>query len=281
MSLDIVLHYFSALAYLLLAVSIRLSLRKSGGFEQHQRLRHWSLLLILLLHGLAVHSAMLYSDHIRLNWALSVSFTMWLGMIIYWVESNFVSIQAMALPLGIFSAIGCLLPAFFPIDDNSVRIYVESEIFRIHLIISLFAYSVIALATIQAILTAGFDRYLHTPHEFDSKQTLLNRIIEAQPPLLVQERLLFRLIWIGFVLLTLSVLTGSWVSMHVHNQLFPLDHKAIFSTLAWIVFALLLLGRSLWGWRGRTALRWNLLGFFFLVLAYTGSRFVLEMILGR
>ncbi|CAM5203569.1 cytochrome c biogenesis protein CcsA [Oligella ureolytica] len=281
MSLDIVLHYLSALAYLLLAASIWYPLWKNQELEKHKGIRHWTLLLILLLHGGAVHTAMLYSDHIRLNWALSISLTVWIGMIIFWIESNFVSIKALLLPLGITSALGCLLTVFFPITDKSLIIYVSSEIFRVHLIISLFAYSVIALATIQALLTAVLDRHLHTPHDFDSKQKFFNRLIEAQPPLLLQERLLFRLIWIGFALLTLSVITGSWVSMRYYGQLLPYDHKTLFTLLAWLVFAFLLAGRTLWGWRGRIALRWNLLGFFLLMLAYTGSRFVFEMILGR
>ncbi|MDO5666932.1 MAG: cytochrome c biogenesis protein CcsA [Alcaligenaceae bacterium] len=281
MSLDIVLHYLSALAYLLLAASIWYPLWKNQELEQHRGVRHWALLLILLLHGGAVHYAMLYSDHIRLNWALSLSLTIWIGMIIYWIESNFVSIKALLLPLGLSSAVGCLLTAFFPTADSGIKIYVNSEIFRIHLIISLFAYSVIALATIQALVTTAVDRYLHKPHDFDSEQKFLNRLVDAQPPLLLQERLLFRLIWIGFGLLSLSIITGSWVSMRYYDQLLPQDHKTFFTLLAWIVFAFLLAGRTIWGWRGRIALRWNLLGFFLLMLAYTGSRFVFEMILGR
>ena len=281
MSLDIVLHYLSALAYLLLAGSIWYPLWKNQEIEQSNKIHHWTLLLILFLHGGAVHTAMLYNDHIRLNWALSISLTIWIGMIIFWIESNFVSIKALLLPLGTTSALGCLLAVFFPIDDHSLRIQVNSEVFRIHLIISLFAYSVIALATIQALLTAVLDRHLHTPHDFDSKQKFFNHLVEVQPPLLLQERLLFRLIWIGFALLTLSVASGSWVSMRYYDQILPYDHKTFFTLLAWLVFAFLLVGRMLWGWRGRVALRWHLLGFFLLMLAYTGSRFVFEMILGR
>lgn len=281
MSLDIVLHYLSALAYLLLASSIWYPLWKNQVLEKRKGLVHWALFLTLLLHGGAVHYAMLYSDHIRLNWALGLSLTIWIGMIVYWVESNFVSIKTLLLPLGLLSAIGCLLTAFFPATESGAIIEVNSEIFRIHLIISLFAYSVIALATIQALLTTVLDRYLHKPHDFDSKQKFLNRLVDAQPPLLLQERLLFRLIWIGFGLLTLSIITGSWVSIRYYDQLLPHDHKTFFTLLAWIVFAFLLTGRAIWGWRGRIALRWNLLGFFLLMLAYTGSRFVFEMILGR
>jgi ABC-type uncharacterized transport system permease subunit len=59
------------------------------------------------------------------------------------------------------------------------------------------------------------------------------------------------------------------------------DHKTVFVVLSWLIFGLLLAGRMLYGWRGRTALRWTLAGFLMLMLAYPGSRFVLEVVLGR
>ena len=93
--------------------------------------------------------------------------------------------------------------------------------------------------------------------------------------------LLFRLIWIGFAVLTLTVITGAIVSLRLSNQLVPLDHKTIFTLLSWFTFGGLLLGRYVWGWRGRIALRWTLVGFAFLLLSYTGSRFVLDVILQR
>ena len=70
-------------------------------------------------------------------------------------------------------------------------------------------------------------------------------------------------------------------SEEVFGRPFVADHKTVFSVIAWAVFGVLLIGRRLRGWRGRTALRLTLAGFALLLLAYVGSRFVLEVVLGR
>jgi len=92
---------------------------------------------------------------------------------------------------------------------------------------------------------------------------------------------LFRLVGFGFALLTLTVITGVIVSMGLIHRPFPMDHKTVFTLLAWAIFGVLLAGRYTRGWRGRQALRWTLAGFAFVLLAYTGSRFVLDVILQR
>ena len=97
----------------------------------------------------------------------------------------------------------------------------------------------------------------------------------------MQEHLLFVIIWIGFAVLSLAVVSGSIASLKLTGKILPFDHKTVFTLLSWATFGVLLLGRHVWGWRGRVALRWTLTGFGFLILAYTGSRFVLEMILHR
>ena len=60
-----------------------------------------------------------------------------------------------------------------------------------------------------------------------------------------------------------------------------LNHKTIFAILSWGIFAALLGGRKVYGWRGRTAVLWTLSGFVMLLLAYVGSKFVLEVLLHR
>ncbi len=95
------------------------------------------------------------------------------------------------------------------------------------------------------------------------------------------EKLLFRLIGIGFVLLTLTVLSGILFSEQLFGIALKWDHKSVFAILSWVLFAALLAGRRWRGWRGKTALRFTLAGFATLVLAYVGSRFVLEVVLHR
>ncbi len=101
------------------------------------------------------------------------------------------------------------------------------------------------------------------------------------PPLLTLERFLFRFLGLGFVLLTLTVVSGVFFSEEVFGKPLTLNHKTVFSILAWFVFGGLLVGRRRYGWRGRVALRWILTGTTLLFLAYLGSKFVLEVLLSR
>ena len=101
------------------------------------------------------------------------------------------------------------------------------------------------------------------------------------PPLLTLERFLFRFLGLGFILLTLTVLSGVFFSEEVFGKPLQFNHKTVFSIMAWLVFGGLLLGRQRYGWRGRVALRWILTGTTFLFLAYLGSKFVLEVLLHR
>jgi len=102
-------------------------------------------------------------------------------------------------------------------------------------------------------------------------------LIRLLPPLKTMETLLFDAIIIGFICLSLSLVSGMIFLENMFAQ--HLAHKTILSILAWLVFAILLAGRWLAGWRGRTAIRWTLGGFISLMLAYFGSKFVLEVIL--
>ncbi len=138
-----------------------------------------------------------------------------------------------------------------------------------HILTSLLAYSILGLAVIQAILLAIQDRHL------------LNRqpggFIRALPPLALMESLLFQMIAVGFTLLTLSLITGALFLEDIFAQ--HLVHKTVLSIMAWLIFGILLWGRWRFGWRGRTAVRWTIGGFIFLMLAYFGSKFVLELVL--
>ena len=101
------------------------------------------------------------------------------------------------------------------------------------------------------------------------------------PPLLTLEAMLFRTIGAGFALLTLAVFSGVLFSEELFGKPARFSHKTVFGVISWLIFGALLAGRIFYGWRGRTAVRWTLAGFFALVLAYIGSKFVLEVILGR
>ena len=99
--------------------------------------------------------------------------------------------------------------------------------------------------------------------------------------LLTLERLTFRFVTAGFVLLSATLAAGGLFSEQLYGRAWHWDHKAVFSVLAWATFAVLLLGRARFGWRGRKAVRVLYAGAALLLLAYAGSRFVMEVVLGR
>jgi ABC-type uncharacterized transport system permease subunit len=142
---------------------------------------------------------------------------------------------------------------------------------RAHVLVSLLAYAILTVASVQAILLAIQDRHLHRRQPVG--------FVRALPPLQTMESLLFEMIALGFLLLSVALGTGFMFLEDMFAQ--HLAHKTILSVAAWTVFGILLWGRFRFGWRGRTALRWTLAGFVVLMIAYFGSKFVLELILQR
>jgi ABC-type uncharacterized transport system permease subunit len=102
-------------------------------------------------------------------------------------------------------------------------------------------------------------------------------------PLLTLERLTYRVVAAGFVLLSVTLLIGFGFGETVYGKThaWRWDHKTVFSILSWITIAVLLIGRARFGWRGKRAVRVLYVGSAFLLLAYVGSRFVMEIVLGR
>jgi len=121
---------------------------------------------------------------------------------------------------------------------------------------------------------------LHT-RSHERQPGLFALAIDRLPALLTMEKLLFRLIGFGFVLLTLTVVSGVVFSEELFGRAFKWEHKTTFTMLSWLLFGILLAGRHFRGWRGKTALTFTLSGFGMLLLAYVGSRFVLEVVLQR
>ncbi len=279
MSAGIVFHLLAALAYAVLAFTLWRPLTQGGDKVTTGKIRHMCLAGAIALHGVGLALAILPDHSLYLGWALALSVAIWLGMIVFWLENLASRIDGLLLILLPSSAIAAALAAAFPYGH--LVAHASNQWLRVHLIIALMAYGLITVAALHAMLMTALDRQLHRPIEQAANRSVMGRALDTMPPLLVQESLLFRLIWIGFTILTLTVITGAIVSMRLTNELLPMDHKTVFTILSWLTFGTLLLGRHLRGWRGRIALRWTLAGFAFLLLSYSGSRFVLDVILQR
>jgi ABC-type uncharacterized transport system permease subunit len=275
--MGIVLHALAGLGYAGLSV---LAWRSLQGHAPGLARATWPLLIVVALHGMAVLEGLFGTHGMRLGFALVLSGAVWLGLLVYCTESLLMRIDGLRVLLLPLAAIVSLLAAGFP--SSRSFLHPETGWLYVHLGIALAAYSLITIAALHALMMAVADRHLHAPLAGGtSAASLRRRLLDALPPLLQLERLLFRLLWTGFVLLTLTIVSGAVFRDQMGLAPMALDHKTVFTVLSWLTFGGLLLGRTLRGWRGRTALRFTLVGFVLLLLAYAGSSFVLEILLGR
>ena len=254
----------------------------AGGLSTGLRLFHpdrgWrpsrSLGIVLGYVALLLHAIMLYFE-LFTNQGLNLSFFNAVSLAA-WTIAGLLLVSALTKPienLGIFAlplaAITVLLDLRFP-GDHLLGTDADWAL-RLHVLTSILAYSLLTLASAQAILLAVQDNHLRRHHP--------GGFIRALPPLQTMEALLFEMISLGFVLLSVGLLTGFLYLEDMFAQ--HLVHKTVLSIAAWIAFAVLLWGRYRFGWRGRTAIRWTLVGFAVLMLAYFGSKAVIELVLQR
>lgn len=257
------------------------------------------LLLVWLAHGALLALTAIRPEGLQFGFALALSSTMWLAVAVYWVESLYFGLVSMRLLVLPIAGLCVLLPLWFPgslLPRAGGNVALDA-----HLLVAMAAYGLLTIAALHALLMAALDRRLHrrdsgvsgigaasVPDGQPAQRALLRRwqaveqaVLAQLPPLLTMERLLFRMLAAGFVLLTLTVVSGLIFSEEMFGRAFRFEHKTLFTLLSWLIFAALLAGRAIYGWRGRVALRWTLAGFLTMLLAYVGSRFVLEVILHR
>lgn len=237
----------------------------------------WLLPLLALAHGALLAHDIFGRGEFRFGFAFALSATLWLTVLIVGAESYFSASRGLLLLVLPLAALASGLPVLFP--GSPLGPSTTSPLFRLHLVLAILSYSVLTIAAMQALLMATMDRRLHG--DMHHERTPLGRFLDRLPPLLAMETVLFRLITAGFVLLTATLVSGLFFSELIFGRPLRFDHKTVFTIAAWVVFGGLLAGRVFFGWRGRTALRWTLIGFVMLVLAYIGSKFVLEVLLGR
>jgi ABC-type uncharacterized transport system permease subunit len=238
--------------------------------ERSLLVTRWVVALALAGHAVLVDRAIATPQGFDVSFANAVSAVAGLTALFAWVGTlarALPGILAVALPV---AALAAPLPALFP-NPHEVS-FPDEPWALLHIAVALTAYSLLIVAALQALVLLGLERRIHRGLPEPSGQTL---------PLLTLERFLFRLVDIGFVLLTLTVVSGALFSEELFGKPLRFTHKVVFSILGWIVFAALIFGRHRYGWRGKSALSWVLAGTGLVFLAYVGSKFVLEVLLGR
>ena len=223
----------------------------------------------LLLHGWLLYQALHTLQGVNFSFFNAVSFASWVIALLYLLAALSKPVESLGMVLLPIAALTLLLDYFFP-GTRLLPPHTDWAL-RAHVISSILAYSVLAMAAVQAVLLAIQDKHLRKHHP--------GGFIRALPPLQTMEGLMFKMILIGFILLTLSLASGFVFLDDMFAQ--HLVHKTLLSIFAWLCFAVLLWGRHRFGWRGRTAIRWTMTGFVVLALAYFGSKAVLELILKR
>ena len=269
----ILLHLATTLTYASLSLIIWQQLRSSSaGSPKWPKIKPWINFLTLLPIGL--HIALTYHyalgfDGLQLGLGNFTSLIVATSCLIYashslWVGEN--SLPALSLPFG---AVASLLPL---LDGASIQIpHSELPIFKIHLILSVVAYGLLSVSLIHTLMMSYLETSLHQ-HKFSP-------LIGNLPPLLKLEALLFTIVLLGFLTLSAALVSGIFISLEIQSTILPINHKTIFSIASWLLFASLLIGRHLLGWRGKIARKILVIGFLLLIIAYFGSRFVSEIIL--
>lgn len=228
-------------------------------------------LLPLGLHAYLLMQDMFANGDFNLSIANALSLIVWLTLAVYWIARFFYPIggfQTLILPV---AAVVMIFPELFPSDHalNNTNLFA----FKAHITAAMLAYSLFTIAVLHAVLISQVEKRLH--------HAQMPRVLQSLPPLLTMETLLFRLVAVGFGLLTLTLASGIVFSEQIFGKAWQFNHKVLFGFISWGVFAVLLWGHYFYGWRGKVAVRWTISGFVFLLLAYLGSKFVLEVLLGR
>lgn len=256
--------------FLYLATTLLLTRRLTAGLQAGQGARIGLIGLGLgavILHAGLAYSSVFTSSGINLGFFSAASLVTVLVASLLLLASLAQPIENLGIVVLPLAAIALLLDNLFT-AEHILNTGSAPQI-ELHIILSLLAYSLLCIAALQAVLLAIQDRQFRHKHP--------GGFMRALPPMQSMESLLFQIIAAGFFLLSLALLSGIIYIEDIFAQ--HLVHKTVLSILAWLVFAILLFGRWKAGWRGRTAIRWTLGGFAVLLLAYFGSKLVLEIIL--
>lgn len=224
-------------------------------------------LLGLAAHGTSLSAQLITEQGLSLSLFNSASLIAFSIIALVLLCLTRMSAHILLLPLLSLGTITVLCAQF--IAQGHLQPINEAPGILTHILLSLLAYGMITIAVFQALLLLLQEQQL--------RKRPVSTLIKSFPPLQTMESLLFSLLWAGWLLLSLSLITG-WLFL---DNLFAqhLVHKTILSCFAWLVFAILLWGRHQLGWRGHKAIRWTIVGFSLLMLAYFGSKLVREFIL--
>ena len=230
-----------------------------------------ALVVALLSHGAALGYSLFGGDGLNIGFSHAISLIVWLVMGVYFLigfDNQLLRLAALYLaPIAVAAA---LLPVMLPAQRI---VHYAGFAFKLHFVVAILAYALFTVAALHALLMLFLEKRLH--------EGAVPPKLQGMPPLLRIERLLFQLLGVAFLLLTVTLVSGVFFSETLFGKAFQLTYKTVFALFSWLIFGGLLFSQWKFGLRGKLAVRWTLIGFALLLLAYLGSKFVLEIILGR
>lgn len=260
-----------ALLYAVLAVFVWRFWRQHAAEHYPLRTELMVLAPIVLLHTSVLWLPMLHDRVLAIGFGDALSMVVWLMIMLYWCGSFFYPLKGLQLLLYPCAAVSMLLAVLMP--GQHVGYSVHNLPFMLHVSAALLAYGLFGITTLLAVLMLLVNRQLH--------QRKMSPMLVALPPLLSIEKLMFQGLWVGFMLLTLAVVSGTFFAEEVFGQPAAMTHKTVFGVLSWLIYAVILFKHHTQAWRGKKAAQWMLVAFGFLMLAYIGSKFVMEILLQR
>jgi ABC-type uncharacterized transport system permease subunit len=251
-----------------LGVSAAYAASAAGASRPDKTLAQVLVWLAWVFHGILLAWG-LWGGEPRFGFAPALSVTAWLVGLVYAIEVYFYPQMRMPWLLPGIGAAAVLLALLFPGNPLNES---ASAWLPLHWALGIASYGLFAVAVVHAWLTTRAEARMRTAASGHHGL-----------PLLTMERLTFRFVSVGFVLLSATLIAGFFFGNQLYGSGHAIkwDHKTIFSLLSWATFATLMVGRFRFGWRGRQAIRVLYIGTGLLLLAYVGSRFVMEVVLGR
>ncbi len=225
-------------------------------------------LIGLIAHGMVLQQVLILDSVLNLSIISVGSLTSWTAVLMLLLASLARPLEKLGIAVLPVAALTLLLGWLVPGEPVLSRPMTTPQ--SAHIIISLLAYSLIFLAALQSVLLMLQEKHLRQHHP--------GGFVRALPPMETMEYLMFWMIHAGLVLLTLTVISGVFFSEMLFGKPMKFTHHTVLSIASWVVFAVLVVGHWRFGWRGRTAVRWTLIGFVLLILAYYGSKFVFEVL---
>lgn len=227
------------------------------------------------LGAVVLHTALLYAvlwTGSGINLALTPAFSLvsWVVACLYLVTSLLRPVDNLGVFIMPVAGLTVLIERLWP---GYMTQPIGSSVSAAHIVVSVLAYSLLCLAAVQSLMLLAQERQLRGRHP--------GGFIRALPPMQTMESVMFQMVGLGFILLTLTLISGAFFSERLFGQPLKFTHHMVLAIMAWVVYAILLVGRWRLGWRGRTAIHWTLGGFVLLVFGYFGSKFVIEVLLHR